>query len=74
MFKLVLSTLQGAHWQLGKKYGKYGNFSVNNMGGLKDISRKIWGEYGKYYAPKHYNVLIYDAPKVTWDLKTPLNV
>ena len=23
------------------------------------------------YAPNYYNVLIYDAPKETWDLKTP---
>ena len=52
-----------------------GIFFVKNMGGLWDFSTKIWEEYGKnqgsIYTPKHYNVLIYDTPKATWDLKTP---
>lgn len=37
----ILDEIQGNHWQLGKKYGKYGNFFAKNMGGLWDGLAKI---------------------------------
>ena len=39
--------IQGAHWQLGKKYGKYGNFFVKNMGGLWIFQQKYRRNMGK---------------------------
>ena len=40
---------QGAHWCTGKKYGKYGNFFRQNMGGIWEFSAFFREKYGKIW-------------------------
>ena len=44
---------QAAKWHIRKNMGIMGNLGLQNMGGIRDIVLKTWGEYGKNKTANH---------------------